>query len=376
MKIGIDCQYLLTNVAAGPEKYTINLVSSLLSIDSENEYVLYFNADPTDNFLKKLIGFSENVECKVLSSKISWTQCALMRELRKDPPDVFFTPFHTLPIFATLEPFRLRKVKWVSMIHGLDFLYEHKSFFKRFWQSLPLSYTILFSDRLIIPSEHTKKKLEKRWFQDTEKIFVIPEGVGDQFKKYNQEVVSEVQERYDLKNVPYLMFISTIQPRKNVPGLIEGFSKALKTGKIFPETKLVLAGKKGWDFEESFEAPQEYDVEENVRFLGRVPDEYLPYLLAGSKAYVSVSFEEGFGLPLLEAMSSEVPCVVSNIPSYKNLAKDSVLFVDPLQPESISKGIIKALVNYPSDFIEKASNKAREYSWVGTARKTLKVLEK
>jgi glycosyltransferase involved in cell wall biosynthesis len=376
MRIGIDCQYLLTNVSAGPEKYTINLVSSLVKIDSENTYVLYFKSSPSEGFIESLIGKASNVEAKFLPSSLSWTQLSLMKELRKDPPDVFFTPFHTLPVLGTWGPFRVYKIKWVSMIHGIEHTYEHKSKLKQIWQTFPLWYTVKFSDEVIVPSEHTKDKiLKKKWKKSSENIHVISEGVSPRFKKYSHEKVAPVLEKYNLSNVPYVIFISTIQPRKNLPNLVAGFAEALKSGKVDSKTKLLVVGKKGWDYEESLTAPQKEGIKNNVIFAGRVSDEDLPKLLSGASLFASVSLEEGFGLPLLEAMVSKVPLVVSKIPSYENIAGNCALFVDPVNFKSIAEGLIKGLTDYPDEYVSKAFSVAERFSWNKTAEKTLKVLK-
>lgn len=376
MKIGIDCQYLGDSKPAGPEKYTINVVSYLLKTDFDNDYFLYFKKEPSEELSKKLAECNSNCTFKILDSSFSWTQLSLSKEIRQNPPDVFFSPFHTLPIFNTLRPFRQKRIKWVSMVHGIDYIFEFNALTKRIWQFFPLWYTVFFSDKVIVPSEHTKRKLlAKKWGKTPENIVVIPEGVSSVFKKYSSDEINDTQTKYGLKNTPYLIFISTIQPRKNIPNLVSGFSSAIKSGAISKDTLLVLVGKKGWDFEESLNSPKKYGVEKNVRFLGRVSDDDLPYLLAGASAFVSTSFEEGFGLPLLEAMASEVPCVISDIPSYKNISRGTQIFVDPYDPDSISQGLIKVLNSPNPENVQRAKEISLEYSWEETAKKTLKVFE-
>jgi len=375
LRIGIDCQYLLSNFPAGPERYMECLISALSEIDSINEYVLFFKKTPEPEFFSKLTRSVPNFNFKVISSSVSWTQCGLALELLKNPVDVFFSPFHTLPFLAVRRLSRLKRTQCISMIHGLEYDYEHKNRLKGCRLNFLLKNTVKYSDRVLVPAEHTKKALlKKAWVKDESKIVVIPEGVAPQFKKYPLDEVLPVLEKYSLDKVPYLIFISTIQPRKNVPNLIGGFARALETEGIPKDTKLILVGKNGWDYEKSLEAPEKYNVTENVVFTGRIPDEDLAHLLSGARVYVSVSFEEGFGLPLLEAMSSKVPCVISDIPSYRDLAKENAIYVDSKSIESISAGICEAL-NSPNGNIEKAYERSQKYSWRTTARKTLEVFQ-
>ena len=182
-----------------------------------------------------------------------------------------------------------------------------------------------------------------------------------------------MRQKYGLESNPYVIFISTIQPRKNLPNLIAGFAEALKSSKVEPNTKLLIVGKKGWDYQDSLDAPQKEEIEDNAIFAGRVPDEDLPKLLSGSSVFASVSFEEGFGLTLLEAMKSKVPLVLSKIPSYESLAEGCAVFVDPASVSSIAQGLIRALISYPKEYIEEASTKVNQYSWKKTAQETLKV---
>lgn len=372
MLIGIDCQALLIKEHAGPEKYLENLIKAFAKFDRGNHYKLYFKKEPSKDYFANLTSANPNFSCVIPSAKLSWTQWGLARELRKNPVDVFFAPFHTLPILATFWLFRLRN-KWVSMVHGLEYGFEH-NFLKALWFNLPLFYTIKFSDAIIVPSAHTKEKLVQKGWKESEKVSVIPEGVSERFKKYSPEEILPVLQKYNLEGVPYILFVSTIQPRKNVPGLVAGFAEALESGEIPAEMRLILAGKKGWAYEESLEAPKKYGVEGNVRFLGRVSDQDLPFLFSGAAAYVSASLEEGFGLPLVEAMASETPAVVSDIPSYKAIAWGNALYFDPNDPVSISRSLIQVFSENKAARVIEAKKRSKKYSWEETAKNTLATL--
>jgi len=233
LRIGIDCQYLLTDCPAGPERYTTCLISSLSEIDSTNEYTLFFKKTPEPLFFSKLTNSSPNFRFKTPSSNISWTQWGLALELTKNPPDVFFAPFHALPFLIAFPPLHLKKTKWVSMIHGIEYAYEQKNRLKEYRLNFLLKNTVRHSDKIIVPADHTKQALLKEtWVKDASKIVVIPEGVSPRFRKYSTNEVFPVLEKYKLEKSPYLIFISTIQPRKNVPNLIGGFARALETQKI------------------------------------------------------------------------------------------------------------------------------------------------
>ena len=156
--------------------------------------------------------------------------------------------------------------------------------------------------------------------------------------------------------------------------MIRAFSQFISENKDMKNTLLLIVGKKGWDYEESLEAPQKYGVEKNVKFLGRIPEEDLPILYSGAKGYINVSFEEGFGLPLLESMACGIPSVVSNIPAHKEVGDYLPIYVDPNNIENIKDGIFEIMTRSfdKKEFIERSKN----FSWKNTAEKTLEVLEK
>ena len=136
--------------------------------------------------------------------------------------------------------------------------------------------------------------------------------------------------------------------------------------------KLVIAGKNGWDYEESLEAPQKFGVQESVKFIGRVPSEDLPALFSGSKGYVNVSFEEGFGLPLLESMACGTPSVVSDIPAHREVGGYLPFYANPYNVENIKDGIHK--LAYSECNKQELLDRAGLFSWENTAKETLSML--
>uniref|UniRef100_A0A7C4XI14 Glycosyltransferase family 1 protein n=1 Tax=candidate division WWE3 bacterium TaxID=2053526 RepID=A0A7C4XI14_UNCKA len=211
---------------------------------------------------------------------------------------------------------------------------------------------------------------------DSKKINVISEAVSPIFHKRRAEEVNSIKDKYKLNNKRYLFFVSTIQPRKNVPNMVAGFASYIKENNI-NDLDLVVAGKLGWMYEESLASPKKYGVEDSVKFLGAVPTEDLPKLMSGAAAFINLSFEEGFGLPLLEAMACGVPCIVSDIPAYKELDKGNLIFVDPFDVESIKMGIQEFFdksEEQVEDLIMLGIRNVERFSWEKTAEETLEVL--
>jgi len=151
---------------------------------------------------------------------------------------------------------------------------------------------------------------------------------------------------------------------------VEAFSKVIEK---YPNLKLLIAGKGGWNFDRSLEAPRKYGVENKVIFLGRVPDEDLPILFSGATGHINVSFEEGFGLPLLEALACEIPSIVSDIPPYLEVGGNLPTYVDPNNIGSIKKGILELLKKEHNR--KTLRERAEKFSWEESARKTISVFE-
>jgi len=366
MIIGLNAQELLKPNPAGPEKYTYHLYNHLATIDHTNFYTLYFKKKPDKQYFSTLTQNNSNFRYKVIKSKISWTQVGLAKELAKNKVDVYFTPVHTMPI---IHP---KKLKIAGMVHGLEYTFSHeyKNVFKKLFINKPVKYVCIHSDKIITPSKAVKEDILSKWTKiKPEKIKVVYEGVSKNFGEASQAQIENIKEKYQINDAPYLFFISTIQPRKNIPRMVEGFSLALKNKLIDPGTKLIIAGKKGWDYEESLRSFRKYNVQHNTIYAGRIPDEDVAPLMKGASAFISVSLEEGFGLPVAEALSCGTPLILSDIPAFREVGGDIPYFADPNNVEDISQKIQKVINNPPET--RKINERSKLFTWENTAQQTL-----
>jgi len=191
----------------------------------------------------------------------------------------------------------------------------------------------------------------------------------------NMENTEKIKKKYGIEG-DYVLYVGTLQPRKNLVRLIEAFNITIKhyNNKTI---KLVIAGKKGWMYEEIFEKVKTLGLEKEVIFTGYVADEELPVLYKGAKCFVLVSLYEGFGFPVLEALSFGVPVVVSNVSSLPEIAGNVGVLVDPYDVKDIAQGITKVL-RYSNierqSMIEKGLKQAKKFSWEKCAKETLEVL--
>lgn len=370
MLIGLNGQKILIEDPAGPEKYTINLYKSLAKIDSRNRYIVYFEKKPEDSFFKELTGGSPFFSYKILKKRLSWTQISLANELLHNPVDVFFSPVHTMPII------RGTKTKFVAMIHGLEykFLPNNGRQFQNLLKGKPEWFSCVFANKIIVPTNSVKEEIIKLGWAKGNKIEVVYEGVSNIFYKRPLDEIAFIRNEYHLGNRKYFIFISTIQPRKNIPGMVKAFSTFIQNNQEFKNMILLIVGKKGWEYEESVDAPKKYGVENNVIFTGRVPDRDLPVLLSGAEALINLSLKEGFGLPLLEAMACQIPCLVSDIEPFKEVGGDTLNFVNPNDTDDIAIKMKEIISNNNIELINKAFVRSKEFNWDKSAEKTLNIL--
>jgi len=375
VKIGLNGQHLLIDKLAGPEVYTFNTFKSFAKVDKENEYIVYFSKTPSEDFWQELIQGNNNFSYKVVSCLMSWTHVGLAIQLFKDEVDVFFGATHTVPII------RPKKTIFVSMIHGLEYKVNQqlkKLSFKFIVHPFILWWVMKFSRVTIVPSKAVKDAiLSLKWPLITaDEIRIVHEGVSATYYKRPDKEIEKLRNKYQIGDSDYLYFVSTIQPRKNIPNMVHGFSLALEETPKLKGTKLLISGKLGWMYQDSLGAPKKYGVEEQVRFLGRTPNDELPVLYSGAQHFINLSFEEGFGIPLLESMACETPAIVSNIPAFKELGRGCPTYVDPHSVDSIKKGIIKALTEKQDpENIKKAKEISLKYTWENTAFQLVSIFE-
>jgi glycosyltransferase involved in cell wall biosynthesis len=375
MKIGLNGQKLLIDQLAGPEVYTCETFKAFAKLDDKNEYVVYFEKEPPSKLWQEVSQGKENFSYKVVSKKLSWTHLSLGPQLLKDKPDIFFAANHTMPLI------RPCKTKFVSMIHGLEYKINrqfYKNPAKFFLHPFLLWYVLIFSKIIIVPSKATKDAiLAKKWpFLKKQKIRVVYEGVNQRFYQRDKKEVEKIRQKYEIGDSPYLLFVSTVQPRKNIPRMVAGFSEAIKNDKELKDCKLLISGKLGWLYQDSLDAPKKYGVEDAVVFLGRTPDEDLPALLTGAEYFISCSLDEGFGIPLLEAMACQTPAIVSDIPAFRELGRNLPIYVEPKNITEIKKGIIRGLKNPPDKKkLRDLKERANFYTWEKGAQQLISIFE-
>ncbi len=233
------------------------------------------------------------------------------------------------------------------------------------------------ADHIITISNSAKSELVNVLGISEEKIDIISPGVDyDIFNtRVNAETKSRVKHKYSLPD-EYILYLGTLEPRKNISTLIKAFIKLKKEKKI--TEKLVIAGKKGWNYENIYKIIYKNNFENEIIFTGYVDENEKPAIYQMSKLFVFPSLYEGFGIPVLESMASGVPVIVSNTSSLPEVVEDAGILVDPQKVEDIEISIYKVLTNEKlrTELIEKGLEQSKKFTWETSASKLYKIYDK
>lgn len=370
MKIWIDGYEANSPDRLGSSQVGFELLKSFAKIDKKNDFTILLPSEPVADLPKARAGW----KYQVVSPKRLWTRLSLPKFINqsKDKPDVIFSPTHYIP--------HAGKVRRVSMIFDLSFL-KFKSMFKKrdLWQlTIGTKYGAKNSSQIITISESSKKDIVDSYRVGNSKVIVSYPGYDKElfYPRNDRKQVVKILDKYKITS-DYVIYIGTIQPRKNLERLIEAF-KEIENLKLVIVGKTTGQGRQGWMFEQILNKPKELGISNKVIFTGFAPTEDIPYLLTGAKAYVLPSLWEGFGIPVVEAMACGTPVIVSRVSSLPEVVEDAGLQIDPYSILDIKNAILKIVKDreLAQALSKKGLVRARQFSWDKMAEKVLEVLEK
>jgi glycosyltransferase involved in cell wall biosynthesis len=360
MHIGIEAERANHPAKTGVEHYAKELIAHLAKIDRENQYTLYLRTPPEAWFSQ----LPQNFRVKVMPFPKFWTQLRLSWEMLWHPPDVLFVPASALPL---IHPRRS-----VVTLHDTNFMYypETDTRFMRSYLLWSYRYIVRTAAKIIAISESTKNDLIKFFHVRPEKVAVVYHGYQKttlDFNKLSEEVAAQLPEKY-------ILFLSTIQPRKNLPLLIEAFRELKQENPDLPH-KLVVAGKPGWKFE-----PILRKIEENkdiVVYLNHIADNDRWPVYHKADLFIMPTLYEGFGMWILEAFECDVPVAVSNVSSLPEVGGEAALYFDPNNKAEIKKAMQDVLMDKSlrDRLVAAGRNRLTLFSWDKCAKETLAVFK-
>jgi len=358
MRIGIDATPIFLR-KGGIGYYTHNLLEYLTRIDTQNEYILFTTAQSQP---EPPIPFSTRPNVGIIYAP-KWLQ---KWRCGKERIDLYHG-----------TNFRLRgrgRSGNIVTIHDLAFKHYPHFLKKKFGQALSFWKTkrdVHRADRVIAVSRHTARDVIDFFKIDQERVRVIYHGVEDHFRPdVPGESIVEVKRNYRILTPKYILWVGTLEPRKNLRTLIQAY-RQLKD--IHAEYSLVLGGGPGWQYQDIL--PLTLPLQNRISITGYLPQRDLIALYAGASLFVYPSLYEGFGMPLLEAMASGVPIVASGTSSIPEVVGDAGILVDPLSISEMSQAILKLLNDNSlrSSFSQKGIQRAKQFTWERAARETLEI---
>jgi glycosyltransferase involved in cell wall biosynthesis len=302
-----------------------------------------------------------------------WLQTIGKKLIVQDHPDLFWGTSHYLPL--GLPPSIVKVLTTYDLVWRL--YPETMSIRMYYMHRLFAGRSIREADHILTISNSTRQGLIDLLGVPAEKTSVIYPGVDARFIQRDRAEARAYIARKCEVSEDYVLAVATVEPRKNLPNLIRAFK--LLRPRYGIKSQLVVAGSKGWRKSELDATIREMAFTENeVKFLGLVPDEDLPWLYSGAAVFVYPSLYEGFGLPLLEAMACGVPIVTSNVSSMPEVVGDAALLVEPEHPEEISEAMARLYTDegLRSRLVAKGLKRSQEFTWPEAARKLLNLFEK
>jgi glycosyltransferase involved in cell wall biosynthesis len=365
MRIAINCRSILTRKRTGVGRYTWQLIEHLKKIDEDNAYSLYAPRKLFDP--KRTTPWIARGNFKL---KPDYFKAGSQKIL--GPIDLYHAP--------SPENLSITGCKIVVTVHDL--------IYKTFPQGHTASTVetserqfreiVRRADKIICCSKSTRRDLHEHFKFDESRSCVIYEGVDRSvFYRMKKDIFYGGKWFLRSKGItePYLLFVGTIEPRKNLVNLLEAFALLRRQGKF--SGQLVVVGMKGWMSDGLKEFVSKLRVGRSVKFLGFVSDDELRLLYNKAEVFVFPSFYEGFGFPIVEAMSCGAPVVTSNTSSCAEVAGDAALTVSPRNPEEIS-GAIARIIGDPSlrhSLIERGLARSEDFSFLKMAQETLNVYQ-
>lgn len=366
MRIGIDASRAGFGVRTGTENYSIQLLRSMMEAMSagagDDALTLYTG----HRLPPELLGGAARV--RHMPFPRLWTHVRLSLEMLLQRPDVLFVPAHVIPLVHPRAS--------VATIHDVGHLYYPEVYPPATLRYLEWStrHNVKSAAHLIADSDSTKRDLVDRYGVDPYDVTVVYPGIMPGYFEVAEEgELTGVRQRYQLEG-PYVLYVGTLQPRKNVERLIEAFNLA-KQRHQFPE-RLVLAGRMGWLPEGILKRLQA--AGQNVTLAGYVPDTDLRGLYAGATAVALPSLFEGFGMPLAEAMAVGTLAIGSTSSSLPEVVGDAGLLVDPLNTEELAEAIAWACTHPEARkaLAAHGRERARRFRWDQAATTVLGVLRR
>lgn len=304
---------------------------------------------------------TENRLARIVWEQVAWPWLAARNKIDLLHSMAFVTPW-------------LSRRPAVVTVFDLSFMHFPEAFpaAQHWYLTNQTARSVRRARRVITISESGRQDVHRFFDVPLTQIDVVYPGVDAVYRPLPPEEIAAFRERQDLAD-PFVLHVGTLQPRKNIPTLLEAFALAAP-----PDVMLVLVGGKGWLFDEIFSRVQALGLQDRVRFTGYVPDEDLPLWYNAASVFTFPSLYEGFGMPVVEAMACGTPVVVANSSSLPEAVGEAGLLFDPQNAAKLTDRLTAVLHNpdLAATMRDKGLIQARQFNWEKAGRETAEVYRK
>ncbi|HTA82309.1 MAG TPA: glycosyltransferase family 1 protein [Bacteroidia bacterium] len=371
MKIAVNTRLLLKGKMEGIAVHAYNVLKRITVAHPEHQFLFLFDRPYSEEFI-----FSNNITPVSLMPQARhpilfylWFEYSVARVLKQAKPDLFYSPDGFLSLKSDVPS--------IPVLHDINYEYYPEDLPKialRYYKH----YTPLFlakAKQVLTVSEFSKQDIVKIYGTDPAKIDVVYNGADSAYTKLNEDEKVAVKQKYS-QGKDYFLYVSALHPRKNVRRLLEAFDRMKESSGA--DIKLVLVGPSYFKNSEMMNVYEKMKHKNDVIFTGRLEVNELCKVVGAAFAMAYVSYFEGFGIPIIEAIQCEVPVITSNVTSMPEVAGNAALLVDPFSVDSIADALLKMYkdAGVRQDLIEKAKLRKDIFTWDRTADLTWKSIEK
>lgn len=371
LKIAVNTRMLLKDRLDGTGWFAYQTLKRITQAHPEIRFIFLFDRKFSNEFI-----FSNNVTPIVVWPPTRhaflyylWFQISIKLLLNKLKPDLFLSPDGLLAIGA--------KCKQLAVIHDINFKHYPQDlqfltgkFFNHYFPKYAKE-----AARIAAVSEFTRQDLIKEYHADPTKIDVIYNAADEGFGPIAEEKKQQTRQKFTQGN-NYFIFVGSISPRKNIARLLEAFDLFKKENKN--NIKLVIAGANFWGQDKINNVLKKMDFKNDVIFTGRVGDNELKLLVASAFCLTYVPYFEGFGVPLAEAMRSEIPIISANVTSMPEIAGSAALYVNPFEIQEIKNAMLKIFSDEKlrNELVANGKIQSQKFSWDKSALQLWECIKK
>lgn len=370
LKIAINARFLKSGHLEGIGWYTYELCKRWVHNHPEDQFILIYDRPQAEYLIT-----GKNVKSVVIGPKARhffsfwyWFDVQIPKILRQEKVDVFFSPDNFLSL-QTAVPTVLTTHDIAHFHYPRQVAWMHRPYYRLF-----IPRFLKKAAHIVCVAEHGKTDLIAHYQIPAGKITVVPNGTRAIFQPLSDVEKMRVKVQFS-NGVDYFFFLGAIHPRKNLLGLLQAY--ALFREKSGANVKLLIAGKLAWQVREITTAHAASSYRDDILFLGYLPEETAAELMASALALTYLSFFEGFGLPVLEALCTDTPVITSNTSSLPEVAGDAALLVNPQKVEEIAAAMLRiwAEADLREDLVKKGQLQRQQFSWDKAATDIYTILQ-